>query len=229
MQSLEFPNPNFSESLYRWFHGRAVNRRELACYLSHLKAIQAFLESNESHGIIAEDDITLRADFDLVVAKALAYSRYWNILRLTGLSEGHPMRIFSLCDDYRLCVNLGRLKGAGAYMVDRRAAGALLKHLLPMRLPYDHAIDREWFWGLRAAYVLPFPVSQTQSDFLSSVQPGIYPTLSPIRRALTTYPYQAANESARWFFRLGSALRMRLSTAPIAHPASVDESKVCGS
>ncbi len=211
VQSLQFPNPNFSEHLYRWFHGRAINRRELACYLSHLKAIQTFLETDESHGLIAEDDITLRADFDLVVEAALARSRFWNILRLTGLSQGHPVKVLPLYGDYWLCINRGRLKGAGAYIIDRRAARALLGHLLPMRLPYDHAIDREWFWGLRAAYILPFPASQTESDFLSSVQPGIYPRLPLARRVLTTYPYQAMNELSRWLFRLSSGLQIRLA------------------
>ncbi len=211
VQSLEFPNPNFSEHLYRWFHGRTVNRRELACYLSHLKAIQTFLESNESHGIIAEDDITLRPDFDLAVDAALAYSRYWNILRLTGLSEGHPVTVLPLCKPYWLCINRGRLKGAGAYIIDRSAARALLEHLLPMRLPYDHALDREWLWGLRAAYLLPFPASQTESEFLSSVQPGIYPKLSLAQRVLSTYPYQAVNELSRWLFRLRSVLQIRLA------------------
>ena len=45
------------------------------------------------------------------------------------------------------------------------AARALVAGLLPMRLPFDHAFDREWFFGLRAATVLPSPCSQIESDF----------------------------------------------------------------
>jgi glycosyl transferase family 25 len=81
---------------------------------------------------------------------------------------------------------------------------------LPMRLPYDHAFDREWVMGLRAAYITPFPASQSESDFLSSVQPGIYPKLSWTRRCLTTYPYQAWNETARWHFRAAHYLNFKL-------------------
>ena len=207
VKSLTFPHRDFSEHRYRWFHGRMNNPRELACYLSHLKAIETFLKTSESHGIIAEDDITLRADFDSILEALLEQAGAWNIVRLSGLSNGHPLRLSRLAGSYSLCVNLGRLKGAGAYLIDRRAAAALLSRLLPMWLPYDHAIDREWRWGLRAAYVLPFPVSQTESDFLSSVQPGIYPRLSRVRRVLTTYPYQACNELSRWLFRVSHALR----------------------
>lgn len=211
-QSLIFPHRDCSERLYRWFHGRVRNPRELACYLSHLKAIGAFLATGESHGIIGEDDIVLRPDLDAVVEAALRHAADWNILRLTGLSSGHPIRIIRIDRDHTLCVNLGRLKGSGAYLIDRTAARAFLARLLPMRVPFDHAIDREWCLGLRAGYVLPFPVSQTESDFLSSVQPGIYPRLSRIRRCLTTYPYQACNEVARWFFRGSYSVRWRLAT-----------------
>ena len=53
-----------------------ANPRELACYLSHLKAIETFLGTEERHAVIAEDDIVLRPDFDKVLAAArelLAY------------------------------------------------------------------------------------------------------------------------------------------------------------
>jgi len=207
---LTFPHRDYSEHLYRWFHGRTPNPRELACYLSHLKAIETFFATNESHAVIAEDDIVLRPDLDSALEGALRYSRSWNILRLTGLSSGHPVKVVTLYGHYSLCINLARLKGAGAYVVDRLAAAKMLAHLLPMRLPYDHAIDREWLWGLRAATIQPFPVSQTESDLLSSVQPGTYPKLSRTRRWLATYPYQSLNELSRWHVRGLYSLRLRL-------------------
>jgi glycosyl transferase family 25 len=207
---LTLPHQDYSEPLYRWFHGRTSNPRELACYLSHLQAIKTFLATKESHGLIGEDDIVPRPDLDAVLEAALRFSGDWNILRLSGLSPGHPITITKLYRDYSLCINLGRLKGAGAYLIDRRAAAALLAHLRPMRLPYDHALDREWRWGLRAAYIQPFPVSQTESDFLSSVQPGTYPKLSRTRRYLTTYPYQGFNELSRWLFRFSYFLQLKV-------------------
>jgi glycosyl transferase, family 25 len=209
-KTLTLSDAQYSEKLYRWFHGRTPNVRELACYLSHLKAMNTFLATDEDHALIGEDDLVLRADFDIAIKAAMRYARSWNILRVTGLSRGHPMKLARLSDNYFLCLNLGRLKGAGAYVVDRVAATALLNRLLPMRLPYDHAFDREWFFGLRAAYISPFPASQIESPFLSSVQPGIYLRLSRVRRALATYPYQACNEIMRWLFRSAAYLRFKL-------------------
>jgi glycosyl transferase, family 25 len=208
--AIKLPDARYSETLYRWFHGRTPNIRELACYLSHLKAMEAFLATDEEHALIGEDDLVLRPDFDAALEAAMQYARSWNILRVTGLSRGRPVPLVRLCGDYSLCVSLGRLKGAGAYVIDRAAATAFLARLLPMRLPYDHAFDREWVVGLRAAYIIPFPASQIESPFLSSVQPGTYLRLSRTRRTLTTYPYQVCNEIMRWFFRGAAYLRFKL-------------------
>ena len=213
-KDLVFPHPEFDEHRYWWLHGRTVNPRELACYLSHLKAIRTFLATGESHGMIAEDDVVLRADFDSVIAAALRYAGSWNILRLSGLGAGFPVRIAALAGNYALCINLARLKGTGAYMIDRYAAATLLAQLRPMCVPYDHALDREWRWGPHAAYIQPFPVSQSESPFLSSVQPGIYPKLSRIHRCLTTYPYQAWNEVSRWVVRAIYAIQQKILARP---------------
>ncbi|MBA3609247.1 MAG: glycosyltransferase family 25 protein [Chthoniobacterales bacterium] len=219
IKDLTFPHPDYSENLYRLLHGRTPNRRELACYLSHIKALETFLATGDSHAVIGEDDIVLRPDIDVVLEAALRHARRWNIVRLSALGTGHPLRIARLYRDYSLCVNMGRLKGSGAYLVDRLAAETLRKKLLPMRLPYDHAIDREWLWGLRAACILPFPISQTENDFDSSVQPGTWPRLSRPRRFFTTYPYQATNEMSRWLFRASYSLRLKLATL-VAPPSA---------
>lgn len=208
---LKVPVEGYSESLYRCFHGRPTNLRHVGCYLSHVKAMEAFLATNDEHALIAEDDLVLRPDFEAALEAALSYSRHWNILRLTGLSRGRPAKVARLCGDYSLCVSFGRLKGTGAYVLDRAAARAWLARLLPMRLPIDHALDREWFYGLRAVYILPFPAYQTESGFLSSIQMGHSIKLSALRRSVTTYPYQALNEVMRYLFRTLSYLRMRLA------------------
>jgi glycosyl transferase family 25 len=199
--SLELPIAEFAEGDYRWYHGRSTNPREVGCYLSHIRACEAFLRSDQQHALICEDDIILQPHFEAVLDAALRHAGSWNVLRLSGLSNGTPVRVASLTEGHALHVSLGRLKGAGAYIVDRAAAAAFAAKLLPMWLPYDHAMDREWFYGLRAAVVLPFPVSQTESGFRSSIQAGKSRQLGKLRRWFTTYPYQAFNEISRWIFR----------------------------
>ena len=154
----------------------------------------------------------MHSDFEDVLAAALRHSRHWNILRLTGLSDGVPAKATKLFGDYSLCISLGRVKGTGAYIIDKRAARTLVSRLLPMWLPIDHALDREWFFGLRAAYILPFPASQRESGFRSSIQKGTSRKLSSLRRCVATYPYQAFNEVTRWIFRTTHYFRIK-STA----------------
>jgi glycosyl transferase, family 25 len=201
--TLRLPHKDYSESRYRWFHGRETNTLEIGCYLSHVKALETFLSTDEEFAIIGEDDIVMSQDLEAVLARALHYSRFWNVLRLSGLSQGRPIKAMKLVGEYHLGVNLGRVKGSGAYVVDRTAARVLASRLKPMWLPYDHAIDREWFHGLRAKCIVPFPISQSERRFPSIIQRNAKSKLSSSRRWRSTYPYQVFNESTRWVFRLG--------------------------
>ena len=128
------------------------------------------------------------------------------------------MPLTGLRDDHQLCISVGRMKGAGAYVVDRAAARAFFQNLRPMWLPFDHAFDREWCYGLRAACVIPFPSSQTEQRFRSSIQSGTRGKLAAGSRWLTTYPFQAYNEVGRWIFRFGSYARAHLAMLFVARP-----------
>jgi glycosyl transferase family 25 len=116
-----------------------------------------------------------------------------------------------LSSHHFLTLHWSRLKGAGAYMIDRRAASILVKGLLPMWLPWDHAIDREWNFGLKALAIAPFPISQTEEKFASAIQKMSQPKLSTLQRCLTTYPYQAFNELSRWVVRGASFCSLKLA------------------
>ena len=120
--ALQLPIADFDERRFRLLHGRATNVREVGCYLSHVAAMRAFLETNDTHGLICEDDIVPGPAFEEVIECALRHARHWNVLRLSGLGEGTPLKIRKLCGDFHLCISLGRVKGAGAYVVDRTAA-----------------------------------------------------------------------------------------------------------
>ncbi len=212
--TLQLPHPDFDQRRFDLLHGRSTNVRELGCYFSHVRAMHAFLDSGDSHGLIFEDDVALLPGFEEVLESALRFASRWNLLRLSGLGEGVPLRVAPLCGGHHLCISLGRVKGAGAYAVDRKAAEILARSLLPMWLPYDHAFDREWHFGLRAACVIPFPCSQTGRKFRTSIQTVRSEKKSRFIRWLATYPYQTVNEFSRWIFRGWSFLSARLGAAP---------------
>lgn len=201
-RDLTLPHRDFDEPRYRQRHGRTPSLGEIGCYLSHVRALETFFATDERHALICEDDLTPQPGFVETVDAAMKTSAHWNILRLSGLQPGHPQAVASLGRGAELVINFGRLKGTGAYLVDRLAAQELTAGLLPMWVPYDHALDREWSYGLRSSMVLPFPISQTASGHRSSVQTGFDSRRLPAwQRWLTTYPYQLGNESLRLLFR----------------------------
>jgi glycosyl transferase, family 25 len=57
----------FNPSGYHRRHGREINIFEVACYLSHLKALAAFLDDRtDETAIILEDDVMPAADVNAV-------------------------------------------------------------------------------------------------------------------------------------------------------------------
>ena len=202
--AMTLPHPDFNKKRFYLFHGRNINIYEVACYFSHLKAIAAFLATDETHAMICEDDIFLQPSLNDLLGELMNLTSSWDIIRLTGLNRGKTLNAKQLGHNYDLVIHLGRLKGAGAYLINRKAAQAFMERLLPMWLPWDHAMDREWFFGLRAFAVAPFPISQTEGKFRSAIQENSQSKLPTRKRLLTTYPYQAGNELCRWLFRLGS-------------------------
>jgi glycosyl transferase family 25 len=209
-KDLQLPIPEFDATRFRQFHGRGINIFEVACYLSHLKALRAFLETTESYAMICEDDLYPTVHIASLMARLMKTSSAWNIVRMTGLALGTPLKVASLDKTYALNVQMGRLKGCGAYIVDRKAAEIFVARLLPMWLPWDHAADREWLLGLKAVSVSPFPISQTEEKFSSAIQGNSQPRLSSRERWRTTYPYQIFNELSRWMHRGFYALGLKL-------------------
>jgi glycosyl transferase family 25 len=91
----------------------------------------------------------------------MKYEERWDLLRLSGLHSGTPIKIFNLINKYDLTCNITRQTGAGAYLVNRKAAKCMVKYLLPMKLPYDHAFDTEWNFHIRTMFVTP-PTSKSK-------------------------------------------------------------------
>jgi glycosyl transferase, family 25 len=205
---LELPLPEYSAVRYRLCHGRRTNLAEVGCYLSHIKCLKEFLASSNDYAVICEDDIKPKNDLKCVLEAAIEYGQSWDILRICGFHNPHSVPYVKLVNDYSLSVTLTRFTGAGAYVLGRRGAEVLAKKLLPMKLPFDHAFDREWFYGLRAASITPRPVDQFRHNFKTQIVRTKF-KLPWYVRYLTVFPYQAFNETARVGNRLRQLRRAR--------------------
>lgn len=205
---LRFPIPEFSELSFKLLHGRRIIPAEVGCYLSHIECAKQFLQSDADYALILEDDVSFADDFLEAVDLACAQNRYWDVLRLTTVNREGGVRFRKLSDTRSLAVALTRKKGAGAYIVNRRAAAWMIETLLPMRLSYDIAFDLEYLSGLKACFILPQPASQL-TEMETQIQINIGSYKLPRYRYFTVLPYRAFLETARVLvrgFNLGRAL-----------------------
>lgn len=198
---LSFPHPGFDELSYTLLHGRRRNPAEIGCYLSHLRCAEELLASGADYALILEDDLVLPVDLQQILASAELHHADWDILRLSTVNKGRKYAFRQFTPDRMLAVALTREKGSGAYVINRRAARWFVEALSPMRLPFDLAFDLEFFAGLKAAFVLPVPISQST---------GLQSQIQGRRRSfhlsrihyLTVMPYRVVIEGTRICLRL---------------------------
>ena len=207
-RDLQLPIPEFDEFRHRLMTGRRPIPAEIGCYLSHIKAIDAFLASCDTytHALICEDDAVFSAELPAIIDAALQFADSWDILRLSTVGHDRVMRAIPLGGGSVLGVNLTRCKGAAGYMLNRKAAATFRRRLIPMRLAWDIAFDLEYLQGLKALAVTPFPVlpdahaaTQIQIDINSY---KLFPT-----RYCTVFPYRMGIEAARFLMRSGLYVR----------------------
>jgi len=201
-RDLQLPIPEFDEFWHRLMTGRRPIPAEIGCYLSHIKAIDAFLASDASytHALIFEDDAIFGEELPAIIDAALQHADSWDVLRLSTVGRDRVVRTLPLFGGSFLGVNLTRCKGAAGYMVNRKAATTFRRRLVPMRLAWDIAFDLEYLWGLQAVAVTPFPVVPDERA-PTQIQNDINSFKLRSTRYLTVFPYRAAVESGRFVMR----------------------------
>lgn len=155
---LREPIQEFDEKRFNVLTGKAKNLREVGCYLSHIKVFQAFLASSEPYALVLEDDVNLPNEFSKLLHQAIEHQQHWDLLRLSSSRSGAFIPIAPLDGSHQLAYNTKVLKNTGAYLISRHGAERCLSKLLPMCLPYDVALDRDWDIGIKSACITPFPV-----------------------------------------------------------------------
>jgi glycosyl transferase, family 25 len=116
-----------------------VTPTELACALSHHKAIRAFLASGETHGLILEDDVILSAQVPELLSRPLDG---FDILRLeTYFDPQHHSKADRATIGRFAIEPIGcRCAGAAAYIVTRQAAEAVLSEPSALSRPFDFVL-----------------------------------------------------------------------------------------
>lgn len=194
---LTLPIDEYDERKFKILTGKVANKRMVGCYLSHMKALREFLKSDQPTALILEDDAVLPEQTTALLTAILEHKADWDMVRLSSEREGRYLPFASLPHGFKLAYNTRVLKNTAAYLVNRHAAQCCVNKMLPMCLPYDIALDREWDFGFRTACVTPFPVE------LNENQPSQIPRANRIRifRATTFHLFHYLTHFQRRFHR----------------------------
>lgn len=207
-----WPAGQVDEPGYRRWHGRPLPAPEVGVYLSHLAALRTFLDSAATHALVLEDDALPGPGCRQAIEALLAQPARWDVAKLSGFHAGTPVARRALGAGFSLAVPLTQQMNAAAVLFSREAAQAALVALQPMRLPYDHALERPWTYGQRLRIVVPSPFG-AQDGSPSTISGGRTRKFG-WRQRLPTHGFRIANESRRLAWAAGQWWRERRAPSP---------------
>jgi glycosyl transferase family 25 len=122
-----------------------LSRGDKACTLSHMKALEIFLETGKSHGLILEDDVALSPRCGSVLRNESWLPAGMVVVKLERFGPpgqrvvvaGPRIAAGTDCHIARLA---SKHCGAAAYIVSRAAARMILDTARPLSLPVDHLL-----------------------------------------------------------------------------------------
>lgn len=153
----------------RWFSAYPLTPNEIGCWLSHLRAMQALLDSGAPMLAVIEDDVILDPALPAVLAAVEASRFDFDMLYL----HRHRRReFFAPCATLMPGWRIGRLGytqiGTQGYVVSRRGAERILAGSERFVLALDNHLQR--FWANRLdLFVLDPPAITPEPDIASTI------------------------------------------------------------
>lgn len=163
----------FDRAEFMRVYGRLPRVGEIGCTLSHRKAYEIFLKSNEEYCLILEDDVVVNPDIDKITEHLNEFvpsSLPW-VLLFTPWFSYFPKSLFS-CKEYKVH-NVNYASNAMAYMINRKAAELMISE----NVPYIVA-DDWWHYkkkGVTLLGVVPSLVSfgSLSESTLINIRPSV--------------------------------------------------------
>lgn len=140
----------------------------VGCYLSHLKAYKALLDSNDEAAVILEDDAEITGEFATHLSCLAAASNVLDVIFLCDRRPNRPAPVIGqsakgLAFTFKRFANIG----ANGYVINRKAAALLWADYQRFGLEIDTLLNRWWQTGLSVATTAPELV--THRDMGSSI------------------------------------------------------------
>lgn len=155
--------------LHRPHYPFALNRTEIACFLSHRRAWQAILDQGLDAGLVTEDDAAVAPEFADVLGMALAESGPDEFVRFPHRERHEPGPVVRQQGAARLVEPRFPALGAVMQLVGREAARRLLDASRVFDRPVDAFVQMQWLHGARVLTARPIVVREIGAELGGSV------------------------------------------------------------
>lgn len=127
----------------RWTWRSGLSAPEIACVLSHRRAVSRFLASDHRFAVVLEDDAVLAEDFERRLQPLLTADGRWTVVRLeTRLNEENSPVVARLPDGAALVVRRKWTLGGTAILYNRKAAEAFIEGSERFFEAFDNLVGR---------------------------------------------------------------------------------------
>lgn len=141
---------------HRKVSGGGLLDNEVACILSHKKALARFLGSDLEFALILEDDAVIHGDIGTFLSSvgALGGGLSWDVLRLFSKQQGRSYVVTTVAG-FKICASLNYSFGAVANCYTRTGAQKVINCFTDFYLPFDTQLGRVWENKIRIFNVEP--------------------------------------------------------------------------
>lgn len=168
-KTLTLPDRRFDPFWFRIKDGKKPSNYQIACALSHLQAMQTFLDSDQEYALICEDDVTPAPGLTDALSEAIKYASTWDMLRVFRVRHRSAFPYVRLTERYSLATNITGMSDAGGYILNRKAAKRLLRSLVPVDDSFDAALFRGRL-GIQEAALFPDGLSDNENALASTIE-----------------------------------------------------------
>ena len=164
----------------------------IGCHLSHMKAYETLLASDDEALIILEDDAVINAELPHYISSLSDVMKQIDIVFLCDRRENRPAieigKIGKNEKQASICVKRFSNIGTTGYAINRRAARYLLDNHKEFGIEIDCLLNRWWHHGLGVATIKPDLVKD--EDAVSQI--NFHPM--PLKRSLPQKWGKAVND-----------------------------------
>ncbi len=190
------------DSSYEIFQHRKPNFGTIGCYLSHLNTWKEFLQSESEFALIFEDDVDFNPDSLKKILEVLRKEKsLWDIVSFEISHSGLPLTLKKTYNQ-KISIYLFEITHTGCYLINRKAARALIEKALPIKMPVDRYFTRSWEFNLKFIGIEPRLVHQKYGDSTISQTKSYRAKGRTYKDDIHAYRFKAQSYAIRFFYNL---------------------------